>query len=428
MSSAETAAHDGKQPVLAAGADPQSVATDANRERVETVLEDPFNLKKRQELAHKLGAEYVSGFHEGRAFVKMPEDRIRQEDGEKPFRFINEDGIEIDQRSYDEVHNFKEGLAVVGCEKMSGVTEPDWYDDALKMYTGGNTACLYWYIDKNGEKVAGPYRQAGDFSEGVAPVLLSFDHPHLGNPDYGALGDSVYIDHRGGTVLRGPYVTGTPFRHGLAVVITGHRGGCKDYFHSVVIDKDGNELSKVPASEWPCSHQILTAETGTAETAGKTAMMEWDYELEDKREDERMRFFLQGSDWEPTEPNPELQFRWPITDFSEGLMVVESGKKEETEACSYALVNTEGAIILTFAAAEVCGPVRGGLLPVALKRQGKISLMNTKGEIVARDLFDSFAPDASICAEDGVLAVVIRDGDREITRYMDFQGNFIFGS
>jgi len=133
------------------------------RFNVDTVLADPYQLDVRQKFAVKYDAEYVGGFHEGRAYVKK--------DGK--YFFIDESGERINDQEYDVVKNFSEGLACVSIEQE--LTEEE--EEELIINNGaGEQLGILKYINKQGEVVIkGPFMYAEPFKNGYAEVEYGFD-------------------------------------------------------------------------------------------------------------------------------------------------------------------------------------------------------------------------------------------------------------
>lgn len=146
-------------------------------------------------------------------------------------------------KNVDEIDEFSEGLAVVrkgakyGYIDKNELVIPLKFDNAKEFSEGlavvaireGNTVmeklhnAKYGYIDKNGNVVINcQFRSAGNFKEGVAPVLSSGPGFRWG-----------YIDKTGQYVLEAKYFLAREFSEGLAPVAV-------DLGRSGFIDHQGN--------------------------------------------------------------------------------------------------------------------------------------------------------------------------------------------
>ena len=89
--------------------------------------------------------EVVGDFHDGTAVVKVTPEEMQESER---YGIINKKGEYLLQPYYSYVSNFKEGFAL---------TYYNWTQE-------------YWYLNKNGEEVFGPYDYASIFNQGRAIV------------------------------------------------------------------------------------------------------------------------------------------------------------------------------------------------------------------------------------------------------------------
>ncbi len=224
-----------KGPQLAAGVDLN--LPDANRTVVDRLLNDPYELALRSRLVEIHDADYVSGFHCDRAYVKK---------GEKYF-YVDRAGERINDQEYDSVENFSDGLAVVGIDTPGEVIS---YDDGEE-YTEYHTN--YHYVTPEGDRATeATYSYAGPFSEGVACVGIDEEENpfHEGEYDVGPSGNRVYIDKKGEVVIPGPFTSGGPFKNGFAEVGYGFETGSKGCYGPAVIDTSGEILLDNGQNGW----------------------------------------------------------------------------------------------------------------------------------------------------------------------------------
>lgn len=204
---------------------------------VEKILEDPYEFKLRQEIAKQLSdnprrfhADYVSGFHCDRAYVRTKSGC---------YFFIDRHG-KITSDFYNYVENYSEGLAVVGNQIDSS--------DELEEYEEHNM--LYQYIDVNGKRAfPAVFTEAASFSEGLAAVEISEFNPYAeetyNDDDYdysftsGAKGDTHFINKKGQIVIEGPFVRAGKFKGGKASVDVCYYPGGEDKEYSHKINKKG---------------------------------------------------------------------------------------------------------------------------------------------------------------------------------------------
>ena len=221
----------------------------------------------------------VWAFYEGLASVK-----VKTGDDEK-WGFIDPDGKMIIQPTISYTHRFSEGLAWISEDKKRGfidktgkiVIEPQ-YDNAWDFseglapvnigggvagggyYEGGE----WFYINKDGEKVLGPfdYTHVSSFHDGLAEVKV-------GNyPDH----KRGYIDKTGKLVIEAKYYYTKDFSNEYAMVQAGREELRECFF----IDKTGNRAFDIKYRMWDSFSEGLAAvrdpETGKCgyiDTTGK---------------------------------------------------------------------------------------------------------------------------------------------------------------
>lgn len=165
------------------------------------------------------------GFSEGLAAVSS--------DGETYDGYINKQGELVVRAKYEVCYRFKDGLAIVANPLDQ------------KRYN-------FYYINKKGERVMGPFREAYQFSEGIAAVLA------LDKKGYGPFWG--FISRSGAWIAEPDYEEVSAFRNGRAsvlvydyvskdgrVVLDGRLPKLKEYW--AFVDRSGKVITKSEYSE-----------------------------------------------------------------------------------------------------------------------------------------------------------------------------------
>lgn len=136
--------------------------------------------------------------------------------------FITTDGqtaFHIDSSKYEMVSamsGFSEGVVLVGGHLDAKTAESMPKKGPVQLHAGDS---ICWFVDRTGKKVSDEFRDAADFSEGLAAVRP------IGSDKCG------YIDHSGRMIVKPMFESAGPFHEGVAPVAVR------------AIDSDGTKLT-----------------------------------------------------------------------------------------------------------------------------------------------------------------------------------------
>lgn len=148
-----------------------------------------------------------------------------------------------------EVYDSRGRLCFTGAELRGGRSDTqvqllsgdgEFYLVRFDVENDEELSAAFWFCDRTGKRVLGPYEHAGAFSEGLACVSVAQDQ-------YG------YIDAEGAWVIEPRFIESGSFRQGRAVHLVGERapaGGYTEDSRFCVIDREGRELFSTEPGVW----------------------------------------------------------------------------------------------------------------------------------------------------------------------------------
>ena len=290
---------------------------------------------------------FVDGFHEGLAAVCNQSDK---------WGFINKEGNEVIECSYNSCGYFSEGLAVVkkggkyGCIDNKGKVivpfEYTYIEFFSKAITRADKDGKMGFINKKGEEIIAclyEINPSWTLSEGVVSVVED--------------GHVTYYDENGTNLFSTSFESGSKFSEGLVAVKKGDMWG--------YIDKKGNEII-------PFSYDYLDCFS------------------------DGLSYFRKGESSGFIDHNGEIAFTCEydiVRAFSEGLAQASKNNK-------WGYIDKKGNEVISCIYSD-SNPFTDGMARV--KKEGKYGYINKKGEEIVPCIYDLAYPfkDGLACVKKG---------------------------